>query len=240
MSIARQLLAALGLSAAVFTSSVFADEAAIRKNLAERLPQLPPVDEVSKTPLPGIWEVRMGSEILYSDSDASFVIEGSIIDLKSQLNITHERIAKLTAFNFAELPFKDAVEWKQGTGEKKLVVFADPNCGYCKQFEKELGKIKDITVYTFLVPMLGGDSPDKARDIWCAKDRGKVWRDWMVNGKTPPQDPNACDTGALERNMDLAMKHGVQGTPTMVFPDSSRTAGVIGIEELQLRIAGVK
>lgn len=236
----RHFLAALGLSAMCLASVAFADEATIRKNIAARLPQLPPIDEVSKTPLPGIWEVRMGSEILYADDDASFVIEGSIIDLKAQLNITQDRIAKLTAFNFAELPFKDAVEWKQGSGKNKLVVFADPNCGYCKQFEKELSKIKDITVYTFLVPMLGGDSPDKARDIWCAKDRSKVWRDWMVDGKTPPQVPGACDTGALERNMDLAMKHAVHGTPTMVFADSTRTAGVIGIEELQLRMAGVK
>lgn len=240
MSTGRYFLAALGLSALCFAGSVCADEASIRKNLAARLPQLPPIDEVSKTPLPGIWEVRMGSEILYADDDASFVIEGSIIDLKGQLNITQERIASLTAFKFDELPFKDAVEWKQGSGKNKLVVFADPNCGYCKHFEKELGKIKDLTVYTFLVPMLGGDSPEKARDIWCAKDRGKVWRAWMVDGKAPDPVPGACDTGALERNMDLVMKHAVRGTPTLVFADSKRSAGVISVEELESHFAQIK
>jgi len=239
MLTARQFAVALGLSA-ICLANAFADEATIRKNLAARLPQLPAADEISKTPLPGIWEVRMGSEILYTDDTAGFVIEGNIIDLQKQQNITQDRIASLTAFNYSELPLKDAVMWKQGTGERKLVVFADPNCGYCKRFEQELNKVKDLTVYTFIVPILGGDSPEKARDIWCAKESGKVWRDWMVDGKTPPPVPGECDKGALERNMDLALKHAVHGTPTLVFEDSKRSPGIMSAEELEKRFSEIK
>lgn len=156
------------------------------------------------------------------------------------MNITQDRIASLTAFKYSELPLKDAVMWKQGTGERKLVVFADPNCGYCKRFEQELNQVKDITVYTFIVPILGGDSPEKARDIWCAKESGKVWRDWMVDGKTPPQVPGECDKSALERNMDLALKHAVHGTPTLVFEDSKRSPGIMSVEELEKRFSEIK
>jgi len=217
-----------------------ADEATIRKNLAAQLPQLAPPDEITQSPLKGIWEVRMGNEILYTDEQANFVIEGNIIDLKKQLNITQDRIAKRTAFDFAKLPLQDAVVWQQGTGARKLVVFADPNCGYCKHFEKELNKVKDITVYTFLIPILGGDSPDKVRDIWCAKDRSKVWREWMVDGKTPPVVPGECDTDALERNMALMAKHGINGTPMLVFADSKRLPGIMSVEDLERRFTEIK
>lgn len=236
MPISRRI-ATLVLGTICWSSLSLADEAAIRKNLAAQLPQLPAVDEVTQTPLPGIWEVRMGSEILYTDAQANFVIEGNIIDLKQQLNLTQDRIARLTAFDFAKLPLADAVKWQQGTGARKLVVFADPNCGYCKHFEQEITKVTDITVYTFIIPILGGDSPDKARDIWCAKDRGKTWREWMVDGKVPPQVPGECDTGALKRNMDLGVKHGVNGTPTLVFADSKRMAGIMSAADLEKRLA---
>ncbi len=236
----RRFIPALYIAAVFCSTTALADEAAIRKNLAARLPNLPPIDQVVQTPLKGIWEVRIGTEILYSDDQGDFVIEGNIIDLQKQLNITQDRIAKLTAFDFAKLPLQDAVVWKQGSGARKLVVFADPNCGYCKHFEKELTKVKDITVYTFLIPILAGDSPEKARDIWCAKDPSKVWRDWMVDGKTPPPVSGECDIGALERNMDLGTKHGVNGTPTLVFEDNQRLPGIMSAEDLEKRFAEIK
>ena len=110
--------------------------------------------------------------------------------------------------------------WKQGTGERKLVVFADPNCGYCKKFERDLQSVKDVTVYTFLYPILGGDSPEKSKQIWCAKDNTKVWRDWMLKG-TPIAPSAQCDTSALSRNYAFGQKHrhqrhagpGVRGRP---------------------------
>jgi len=126
------------LLAACFATAAFADEASIRKNLAERLPEFPKIDEVLKTAIPGIYELRIGTEILYTDEHGSYLIEGQLIDTKSRVNLTEQRIAKLTAIDFKTLQLKDAIVWKQGTGERKLVVFADPNCGYCKKFERDL------------------------------------------------------------------------------------------------------
>ena len=123
---------------------------------------LPKIDEVTKTAMPGLYELRLGTEILYTDEQGDFLIEGRMLDTKSRISLTEQRIARLTAINFKSLPLKDAMVWKQGTGERKLAVFADPNCGYCKRFERDLQAIKDVTVYTFLYPILGGDSPEKS------------------------------------------------------------------------------
>jgi thiol:disulfide interchange protein DsbC len=236
----RRYLLAMGLSAFCIASGVSADEAAIRKNLAERLPSLATIDEVTKTPINGLWEVRMGSEVLYSDEQGSFLVEGQIIDTQKKLNLTEERVAKLTAFEFAKLPLKDAVVWKQGTGARKIVIFADPNCAYCKRFEKELNNVQNITVYTFLYPILGGDSPEKSKAIWCAKENGKVWRSWMLNGVQPPEMAGKCDTTALERNLALGRKHGINGTPSLVFENSERVPGVLSADEVEKKFAGLK
>ena len=135
-----------------------------------------------RPPIPGIYELRIGTDILYTDEHGSYLIEGQLIDTKSRVNLTEQRIAKLTAIDFKTLPLKDAIVWKQGTGERKLVVFADPNCGYCKKFERDLQEVKNVTVYTFLYPILGADSAEKSKAIWCAKDNTKAWRDWMIKG----------------------------------------------------------
>lgn len=219
--------------------AVSADEAVIRRNIAERLPNFPKIDEVTKTPINGLWEIRMGSEVMYSDEQGAFLIEGQIIDTKSRINLTTVRVDKLTAFDFAKLPLKDAVVWKQGSGARKIVVFADPNCTYCKRFERDLNNVKNITVYTFLLPILGEDSQDKSRAIWCAKDSGKVWRNWMIDGARPPAVAGRCDTSALDRNLALGRKHGVNGTPSIVLENSERIPGVIGVEELEKKFAAL-
>jgi len=215
---------------------VLADEAAIRKNIAERLPQYPKIDEVLKTPIPGLYEVRFGTDVIYSDESGNYLIEGQMLDTKTRVNITEERIAKLTAIDFASLPLKDALVWKQGSGARKLVVFADPNCGYCKQFEREIQKVKDITVYTFLYPILGPDSTDKSRNIWCSKDSTKAWRDWMLNGTMPARAMGQCDSAALARNVDLGRKHKVSGTPALVFEDGKRVPGAMATEQVEKQL----
>lgn len=236
----RRRLFSIGLSALCLSVSAFADEATIRKNLATRLPNLPQIDEITRTPVNGLWEVRLGSEVIYSDAQGSFVIEGQIIDAQKHVNITEERIARLTAFDFNKLPLKDAVVWKQGTGARKIVVFADPNCTYCKRFEQDLNNVKDITVYTFLFPILGDDSADKSKAIWCARDKGKVWRSWMINGTAPPTVANKCDTSALERNIALGRKHAINGTPALVFENSERVPGIISAAEVEKKLAAMK
>jgi thiol:disulfide interchange protein DsbC len=226
---------AVALTASL-ASACLAQEAAIRENLVKRLPGLPQIDEVSKTPIPGLYEVRMGTEIIYTDERGDHVIEGSITETKTRTNLTEARIDKLTAINFAALPLKDAIVWKQGTGARKLVVFADPNCGYCKKFETEMQQVKDVTVYTFLYPILGGDSPDKARNIWCAKDNGAVWRDWMIRGTAAPRSMGQCDTTALQRNVALGKKFRVNGTPALVFEDGKRVPGALPPDQVEKQL----
>jgi thiol:disulfide interchange protein DsbC len=233
MLFARSLWVACMLMAA---AGAFADEATIRKNLGERLPNFPQIDEISKTPIPGIYELRVGNEVLYTDEQGQYVIEGNVIDTKTRVNLTEARIAKLTQIDFSSLPLKDAILIKQGTGARKLVVFGDPNCGYCKKLERDLVALKDVSIYTFLYPILGPDSSVKARDIWCAREPGKVWRSWMVDGATPPKAMGSCNTAALERNLALGDRHRVRGTPAVVFEDGSRAPGAIPADQLENRL----
>ncbi len=231
------------LCAALFAGqAALAQEAQIRKNLAERLPNLPKIDEVSKTPIPGLYEVRIGQEILYADEQGNYLVQGNLIDTKTRIDLTEARLAKLTAIDFASLPLKDAVVIKQGNGARRMAVFVDPNCGYCKRFERDLVKLPDVTIYTFLYPILGPDSNAKSKDIWCAPDSGKAWRAWMVDGVAPPKSIGKCDVAALERNVEFGKKYRVQGTPAIVFEDGSRVPGAIPMEQVEkyLTTAGKK
>ncbi|MEP7138848.1 MAG: DsbC family protein [Caldimonas sp.] len=232
--VAAALVFAAGLAAV--SSAAFADEAAIRKNITERVPDFPKIDEVTKSVVPGLYELRVGTDILYTDENGNYLIEGQVIETKTRTNLTGERVAKLTAIDFKSLPLKDALVWKQGTGERKLVVFADPNCGYCKKFEKDLQTVKDVTVYTFLYPILGGDSPEKSKAIWCAKDSTKAWRDWMIKG-TPTTDSPQCDTSVLQRNIALGRKYRINGTPGLVFEDGKHMPGAAGADVVEKQLA---
>jgi thiol:disulfide interchange protein DsbC len=222
---------------ATLSHAGFAQEAVIRENLAKRLPDMPKIDEVTKTPIPGVYEVRMGTEIIYTDERGDHVIEGNLIETKTRTNLTEARIDKLTAIDFAALPLKDAIVWKQGTGARKLVVFADPNCGYCKQFERDLTKIDNVTIQLFLYPVLGPDSVVKSRNIWCAKDKAKSWDDWMQRGVAPAAAE--CDTTALTRNREFGQKYNITGTPTLIFSDGTRAPGAIPAAQVEKQLAAL-
>jgi len=240
MTPARSLAAMSAVVVAMLASVAHAQvpqEAAIRKALAERLAGMPKIDEVARSPLPGLFEIRIGTDIFYTDAEGVYLVRGEIIDLKSKRNLTEERVNKLSAIDFASLPLKDAVVWKTGTGARKIAVFADPNCGYCKRFEKELSGIKDLTVYTFLIPILGGDSPEKSNAIWCAKDPSAAYRNWMVDGVAPPKLLGACASSPVERNLELSRKHRVNGTPAIVFEDGTRVPGMLNAQQLERQLA---
>jgi thiol:disulfide interchange protein DsbC len=232
-SLLLPLLVALALPA-------LADEAEIRKNLAQRLPEFPKIDEVTKSAVPGLWEVRIGNEILYTDAEGDHIFEGELIDTKNKANLTRQRIAKLTAIKFDELPLKDAMVIKQGNGSRKLAVFADPNCGYCKRLERDLVALKDVTIYNFVYPVLGPDSNDKSRAIWCSKDAMKTWRDWMIDGVTPPRAMGKCDDAAIQRTLDYGKKYRINGTPAIVFENGDRVPGALPAAELAKRIDEAK
>ena len=213
-----------------------ANEAAIRKAVTERMPNAPKIDEVRPSPMPGLWEIRIGNEIRYTDPTGTYLIEGELIDLKAKKNLTDERLTQLNRIDFAALPFKDALVWKSGNGKRRIAVFADPNCGYCKRFEKSLQEVKDVTVYTFLIPILGGDSPEKTRAIWCAKDGANTWLAWMLKGEQPPKAPASCDDAAIERNLALSRRIHVNGTPAILLEDGNRIPGAVGAVEIEKRL----
>lgn len=222
---------------ALLSLGALANEAVIRKSLSEKVPNFPKPDEVRPSPMQGLWEVRHGNEIRYTDGAGLFLIEGEMIDLKSRRNVTEDRIAKLNQIDFSILPLKDAIVWKNGNGKRRIAVFADPNCGYCKRLERSLQDVKDVTVYTFVVAILGGDSPDKSRAIWCAKDSTTVWRNWMLDGTAPPRvAAGSCDDSAIERNQAFARKYHVSATPAILFEDGIRVPGAITAEQLERRL----
>lgn len=233
----------LGLAFIALTigGACFAQEAVIRRNIAQRYPELKAIDEVSKSPVPGLYEIRInGSEIYYSDAQGDFLVVGNLYDTKQKRNLTEERVDKLTAVKFDALPFKDSFTIVRGNGERKLAVFEDPNCGYCKRFERDLQTINNVTVYMFLYPILGPDSNKKSEGIWCAKDRGQVWLDWMVREQAIPSASPTCDTNALKRNVELGRNFKINGTPTLIFVDGTRVPGAIDAKQIEKRLADAK
>ena len=224
--------------AALSMNTTFAQEATLRKNLSERLPNLPKIDEVSKTPMNGLYEVRMGNEVMYSDAEGNFLIQGSLIDVKQKRNLTEERVEKLSAIPFDQLPMKTAFTQVRGNGKRKLAVFADPNCGYCKRFEKDLQKLDNVTIHHFLYPILGEDSRTKSRNIWCAKDKAKAWNDWMINGTVPTTAH--CDASSVDTIVEFGKKNRITGTPMLLFADGTRVPGAVPMAQVEKMLADIK
>ncbi len=234
----KTLLAACAMGTAWLA---VAQEAQIRKTIAERIPQLKAIDEVTKTPVPGLYEIRVnGTEIYYTDAQGNYLIQGNLIDTKQRRNLTEERVDKLTSIKFDALPFKDAFTIVRGNGQRKMAVFQDPNCGYCKRFERDLQKVDNVTIYMFLYPILGADSMEKSKSVWCAKDKGLAWQDWMVRDQALPTAAAMCDTTPLARNVELGRSFKINGTPTLVFVDGSRVPGAIDAKQVEKYLTDTK
>lgn len=239
-SLSRRLLRlAAALTVGAMALPAAAQEATIRKNLAERLPNLPKIDEVSRTPMNGLWEVRINnSDILYTDAEGNFVIQGALIDTRTRSNLTEERQERLSALSFDQLPLKDAFTIVRGNGKRKLAIFEDPNCGFCKRFEKDIARLNDVTIHVFLFPILGPDSGVKSQNIWCAKDKGKAFEDWMLRNVTPAT--LSCDTSALTRNVEFGKRNRITGTPTTFLADGTRVPGAVPADKIEQMLAGLK
>ena len=230
MSFKTWLLAALSLSA----SLVMADEAEIRKVMEGKLGAR--VESVTKSGYLGLYEVYAEGNIFYTDDKASaIIVGGQLIDARSMKNVTEERTRKLTAIKFSDLPLERAIKQVRGDGKRVLATFEDPNCGYCKRLAKELQKLDNVTVYTFLYPILSEDSVIKSRQIWCSADRAKAWNDWMVDGRAPAAAAN-CDTTAITRNQEFGQKLKISGTPTLFFADGERIPGAVPIARIEQKL----
>ena len=231
-------LAVAGLLCA--SVSVSAQEAKIKKALQNKFGNDAQIESVTKTPYAGLYELKVGNEIIYSDADGRYVFIGRMIDVETSKDLTQARMDDLNRVKFSDLPLEYAVKSVKGNGKRVIAVFEDPNCGYCKRFRKSLADVKDITVYTFIYPVLGEDSQKKSRNLWCAADRAKAWDDWMLDGKAPPQAPESCSSAAIDKVVELGKKYRVTGTPTIMFTDGSRIPGAIDVKTLESKLASVK
>jgi thiol:disulfide interchange protein DsbC len=211
-----------------------ADEASLKKAIEAAYPKFK-VESVTKTPFTGLYEVFMGGQIVYTDEKLTFLIaDGQLVDPKTKRNITGERMEELTRVDFNSLPLDQAIKVVKGNGSRKLVVFSDVDCPFCKQLErKELTNITDVTIYTFLYPIeqLHPDAANKSKSIWCADNRVKAWNDWILNNQLPTKTGN-CDV-PLEKVGDLARKIGVTSTPTLIFSDGRRILGAQPYKEIE-------
>ena len=233
IALLRPALAALCLALPLAGA---AQESTIRKNLGERVPALSQIDEISKTAMPGLFEVRVGTDVLYTDAEGNFLLHGNLLDTRNGRNLTEERMDKLLAVDFKTLNLKHAITMVRGNGKRKLAVFEDPNCGYCKRFEKDLQKVDNVTVHFFLIPILGADSVEKSRQIWCSADKLKAWNDWMLRD-VAPKGPGSCNTDALTANLEFAKKYRITGTPTLIFADGKRVPGAINTQQIEHNLA---
>lgn len=215
-----------------------ADEADIRKAVESKLGVS--VESVNKSGYLGLYEVYADGNILYTDEKVTAILYGAqLLDTKSMTNVTEERRRKLSAIKFNDLPFDNAIKQVRGNGSRVIATFEDPNCGYCKTLARELQKVDNVTIYTFLYPILSEDSERKARQIWCSANRAKAWNEWMAEGKTP-MGRDDCDVSALNKNKDLARKLKINGTPTIFFGDGERSPGAMPLARIEQKLRQVK
>jgi thiol:disulfide interchange protein DsbC len=222
------------------SACVDAQEAKIKKALQNKLGTDAPIESVVKTPYAGLYEVKVDGEIIYSDAEGRHIFIGRVIDMETSRDLTKARLDDISRVKFADLPLDLAVKSVKGDGRRVIAVFEDPNCGYCKRLRKTLADMKDITIYSFIYPVLGEDSNKKSRNLWCAADRAKALDDWMLEGKAPPQAPESCSSAAIVKVMELGKKYNVTGTPTIVFADGSRAPGAVDAKTLESKLSSVK
>jgi thiol:disulfide interchange protein DsbC len=213
-----------------------AEEQTIRARLEQTFNLKP--SKVSPTPF-GWYEIIVDAEVYYVDPQANYVFNGSVIDTRTRQNLTQARKDDLMKVDYAKLPLDQAVRIRVGKGTRQFVTFEDPNCGFCRKLHNDLKGLTDYTLYIFLYPILSPDSTEKAKAIWCAKDRGATWNALMLEGKAPPPAPADCKH-PLEANLQLGRKLGVNGTPTLIFQDGSRMPGASSVEAIEQRFAAAK
>lgn len=219
---------------AICATPALADEASVRKGMEAKLGSR--IDSVTKTPYPGIYEIYSDGQIVYTDEKLTTIFLGPLIDGKTMKNVTAERMLKLSAIRFSDLPLEQAVKIVRGDGKRVFATFEDPNCGYCKRLAKEVSRLDNVTMYVFLLPILSPDSLDKSKQIWCSADRSRAWSDWMVDGKSPAGKGD-CDTSAVQKNLELGRKLGINGTPTIFFADGERVPGAVPIAKIEQKLA---
>lgn len=224
--------------ALLISGVVSASEATVKQAMQKRYPDVQ-VESVTKTPIAGIYEVFANGEVVYVDQNVNYmIVRGRLMDIASGTDLTEERTRVLTATKFDQLPLNLTFRMVKGNGKRKFAYFTDPNCPFCKRLDQELTKVTDVTIYLFLYPVLSPDSVEKAKAVWCSKDRGKVYMDWMLNGN-PPKTAGTCDT-PIEKILAYGRQKGISGTPTLFFADGQRQTGWIPADQLEKLLDGAR
>jgi len=214
-------------------------EANIRKNIEPRLGGAK-IESISETPYSGLYELRVGGDILYTDKKAEFLFIGHVYDAKTSKNLTRARIDDLNKIKFSDLPLNLALKQVKGDGKRVIAVFEDPNCGYCKRLRQTtLKDLNNVTIYTFMYNILSDDSFVKSKNIWCAPNRVKAWDDWMINGKLPAAAPASCET-PNDKIVELGHKLNITGTPAIFFTDGTRIPGAVDLPTLEAKLQSLK
>ena len=226
----------------LLSGAACADESTIRAEIAKKFPKAT-VDGVTRMPI-GLYELVVDGEILYTDAEFSFLIDGNVIDTKSMTNLTavrqqemEEAKRKKLAFPFEKLPFDLAFKKVKGDGSRKIAVFSDPDCPYCKRLEQSLTQLDNVTIYTFLYPLvqLHPKAPEVSRSIWCSPDRVKAWDDYMLRNIAPKAASN-CDN-PVDKIVEFGQSRRIGGTPTLFFTDGKRVPGAIPLEQIESLLA---
>lgn len=189
------------------------------------------VTSVAKTPLAGIFEVNVGKQLIYTDRSANYLLVGQMIESRTRRNLTQVALQDSSRIDFSSLPLANAIRTVKGDGSRRMAVFADPYCPYCKRLEQTLQKLDNVTIYTFLFPILTPDSKPMSDAIWCSPDRDTAWSSWMLNGTKPPRG-TSCNAAAVSSNLALARSLGISGTPTIIFSNGTERTGALPLDEL--------
>ncbi len=208
-----------------FSEAIWADEAALRKAIQPHFADSK-IESLKKTPYLGLYEVVVGDEVFYTDDKADYFFFGHVIDTKTRTSMTNERIQEIKAarrVSLDSLPLQSAIKIVKGDGKRRVAIFTDPNCPYCKQLEKELLNVTNVTIYTLLYPVLKG-SMELSKKIWCSDNQIKAWDDFMLKGVAPSSKD--CET-PLDAVVKSGHENKVSGTPTLIFADGSVVGGMI-------------
>lgn len=204
---------------------------AVKALFSERFGNMP-IGEVRYAPF-GLFEVQIGNSLVYTDEQVNYVLDGRMIDAKTREDLTEARLEELARIDFSALPMELAIEQVRGDGTRKIALFEDPNCGYCKQLRRNMEGIDDLTVYTYMLPILSPDSTEKVKNVWCSDDPSAAWDAWMLEGTVP--ESNDCEA-PIDDLVQLGRDLQVQGTPAIFFEDGARVPGAISKAELEKRL----
>ena len=213
--------------------STFADEDTLREVMKNTYPELP-IKSIQKTDYNDLYEVFIGSQIIYTNDAFDFlIVEGRVVDPKTKIDLTELRLEELSRVNFNDLPLSDAIKVVKGNGKRKIAIFSDVDCPYCKRLEKkELSNIDNITIYTFLYPLaIHPEAEEKSKKIWCAKDRAKAWNEYIFKDKLP-KNSGDCKT-PINKILKLGKDLGISSTPTIILSNGKRVPGAIPYKQLE-------